>query len=129
MSSNQNFVRTFIAGGAITEFACVSVNGDGKVVVTTAGTDAACIGVAQRACSAGDAVDVVIFGLTRVVCGAAGIAAFETTPRLTAAAAGTVLAAAVGDYPNMYVQMNINQTSAASGDQLTVLFSPAGAVL
>jgi hypothetical protein len=129
MSSNQNIVRTFIAAGAITEFAIVSVNSDGKVVVTTAGTDVAAVGVAQRACSTGDPVDVVISGLTRVICAASNITAFEATPRLAAAAAGTAAVAAVGDYPDMFVQMNINQTAASSGDQITVLWSFAGAVL
>jgi len=129
MSCNQNIVRTFIAAGAITEFAVVSINSDSKVVVTTAGTDVAAVGVAQRACSTGDAVEVVVFGLTRVICAAGNINAFEATPRLTAAAGGTVGVAGVGDYPNMFVQANINQTAATSGDQLTVLWSPASAVL
>jgi len=129
MSSNQNIVTTFIAAGAITEFAVVSIDSDGKVIVTTAGTDVAAVGVAQRACSTGDAVEVVVFGLTRVICAASNINAFEATPRLAAAASGTVAVAGAGDYPNMFVQANINQTEASSGEQLTVLWSPAGAVL
>jgi len=129
MSSNQNIVRTFIAAGAITEFAVVSIDSDGKVVVTTAGTDVAAVGVAQRACSTGDAVEVVVFGLTRVICATSNINAFEATPRLAAAASGTVAVAGAGDYPNMFVQANINQTEASSGEQLTVLWSPASAVL
>ena len=46
--SDLNLSKTFIAGGAITEYALVSFNGDGKVVVTTAGSDAAVLGVAQK---------------------------------------------------------------------------------
>lgn len=120
MSSNQNFVTTYIAAEAITEFALVSINAAGKIVITTAGTDAACVGVAQRAGVAGDAIDVVVFGLTRVIAG--GNIAFETETRLAAAAAGKMVPAVALDYPTARCQANINQVSAVAGDQITVLF-------
>ena len=49
MANTDNLV-SFVAGEAITEFAIVSLNGDGKVVITDAATDNNVVGVAQRAC-------------------------------------------------------------------------------
>ena len=118
----QNIVQSFVAAEAITEFALVSIDGNGKVTITDAGTEIGCVGVAQRACSAGDSVDVVVFGVTRVVA-SAGIT-FNTTPLLAAAANGQVAAVAQSDYPVARILPNINQTSTAgAGEQLLVLFT------
>ena len=86
----QNIVQSFVAAEAITEFALVSIDGNGKVTITDAGTEIGCVGVAQRACSAGETVDVVVFGTTRVIASAA--LTFGTTPLLTGAANGQVAA-------------------------------------
>ena len=56
----QNIVESFVAAEAITEFALVSIDGNGKITITDAGTEIGCVGVAQRACSAGETVEVVV---------------------------------------------------------------------
>ena len=121
---SYNCVKTFIAGGAITEFAVVSQDADGKVVVTTAATDFAVVGVAQRACSAGDAVEVVVYGETRVI--ASGLITFVTTPLLAADTAGKVQPCEASDttfYQIARALPNINQKSAAANVQLNVFFT------
>ena len=126
--ADTQIIQSFIAAGAITEFALVSIDANGKVVVTTAATDAACVGVAQRAASAGEAVDVVIHGLTRVIAG--GAITFNTSPLVMATTAGAVAAHATsGNYAIARVIPNINQTSAAANDQLLVVFTGANNLL
>ena len=122
--ANTDNIISFVAGGAITEFALVSINGDGKVEVTTAPTDINVIGVAQRAASAGESVEVLIHGITRVVI--SQNLPFHNNTILAAAAAGQVQPCAVGDntfFPVARVLPNINQTSSAgAGEQIKVLF-------
>jgi len=115
-----NIVNSFIAAGAITEFAAVKIDAAGKVVVATTGTTSTVVGVAQRAASTGDAVDVVIFGETKMI--SDGALTFATTPRLSVTTAGNVEAAAAADYPVARVIPNINQISSAAGEQINVLF-------
>lgn len=123
MANTDNIV-SFVAGGAITEYALVSINADGKVEVTTAPTDINVVGVAQRGASAGEAVEVLIHGITRVVISQA--LTFHNNPILAAAAAGQVQPCAVGDttfFPVARVLPNINQKSTAgAGEQIKVLF-------
>ena len=119
----MNIVKTFIANGTITEYALVSVDTAGKVGITTAGTSVKVVGVAQRAASAGDVVDVLIFGETRVIAG--GTIDPNTEPRLAAVAAGTgkVEAVTSGKYPVCRMIPNVNQESAVANDQIVVLFT------
>jgi len=118
----QNIVQTFVAAEAITEFALVSIDANGKITITDAGTEIGCVGVAQRACNAGDTVEVVVFGTTKVIAG--GSIAFHTTPILTGAANGEVAAVGSNDFPVCRVLPNINQTAAAAqGEQFLVLFT------
>jgi hypothetical protein len=118
----QNIVESFVAAEAITEFALVSIDANGKITITDAGTEIGCVGVAQRACSAGDTVEVVIHGTTRVI--ASDALVFGTTPILTGAANGEVAAVTSGKYPVCRVLPNINQKStAAQGEQFLVLFT------
>ena len=118
----QNIVQSFVAAEAITEFALVSIDANGKVTITDAGTEIGCVGVAQRACSAGETVDVVVHGTTKVI--ASGAIAFHTTPILTGAANGEVAAVGSSTFPVARVLPNINQTAAAAqGEQLLVLFT------
>tara|TARA_R100000655_G_scaffold84881_1_gene124518 strand:+ start:577 stop:963 length:387 start_codon:yes stop_codon:yes gene_type:complete len=120
MATNQ-IIQSFIAGGTITEFQIVSVNAQGKVEVSTNGTDKNCVGIAQRGASAGDPVDVVVFGESRAIAGGAITA--STDPRLKATTGGgKVETVAAGDFAVCRMIPNINQTSAVSGDQITVLF-------
>lgn len=121
MSTNPNII-SFVAAGAITEFAIVSMDNAGKIVVTTAATDNKVVGVAQRACSAGDSVEVLVHGITRVI---ASGAIDETTPILSADTAGAVQpceAADVTFYPVARFLPNINQIDVAANDQCFVYF-------
>ena len=118
--ANTKIIKSYIAASTITEFALVSVDVNGKIAVTSAGNDVTCIGVAQRAAAAGDSVDVVTFGETRVIAG--GAIAPATEPRLSAHTGGTVTAASATRYPVARILPNINQTSASTNDQILVLF-------
>ena len=122
MANTDNLV-SFVAGEAITEFAIVSLNGDGKVVITDAATDNNVVGVAQRACSAGEAVDVLIYDITRVIAGQS--LTFNSTPILAAITDGKVQACEAADttfFPIARVIPNINQKTASAGDQIKVMF-------
>jgi len=125
MANTDNIV-TFIAGGAITEFALVSVNTAGKVIVTdgaTAGQDSRCIGVAQRACSSGDPVDVIISGKTRVIAGAT-IANSVSLVMVKDSSGGKVEAhASSGNYSIGSIIPNVNQVSSAANDQILINFT------
>lgn len=117
-------VKTFIAGGAITEYAVVSMDAAGKVQVTTAATDASVVGVAQRACASGDPVEVVVYGETRVI--AAESITFNSTPLVAAAAAGKVQPCEASDttfYQVARALPNINRLSAAADTQFNVFFT------
>lgn len=119
-----NQPESFICASTVTEFALVSIDSNGKVAVTTAATDIACVGVAQRAALAGESVDVITHGNTRVIAGET-IADFSASPRLAATTAGKVQKAEASDsgfFPTCFVIPNINQTSAAANDQVLVEF-------
>lgn len=117
----NNIVQSFIAASTITEFALVSIDGNGKVAVTTAGTDKACIGVAQRGASAGEPVDVIISGVSRVIAG--GSITFTASLVMASAAGKVVTHATSGKYAIGRIIPNINQTSAAANDQLSIVFT------
>ena len=123
MANTDNMI-SMIAGGTITEFAVVSLDGNGKAVVTTAATDQNVIGVAQRAASAGDVVEILVHGITRVI--ASQAITFNTNSILAAAASGQVQPCAVGDttfFPIARVIPNINQKSTGgAGEQFKVYF-------
>jgi hypothetical protein len=122
MANTDNFV-SFVAAEAITEFAAVSVDSAGKIVITDASTDEACVGIAQRACSAGDAVDVAVGGISRAIAGAA--IAPETTSLLMAEANGNLipLVKGSGNFSIARILPNINHHSPADGDQIKVVFT------
>ena len=116
-----NIIQSFIAAGTITEFALVSIDGNGKVAVTTAADDKKCVGVAQRAASAGEAVDVVISGVSRVIAG--GSITFTSSLVMATAAGNVATHATSGNYAIGRIIPNINQTSAAANDQLSIVFT------
>ena len=118
----QNIVKSFICASAVTEFAIVAIDANGKIAVATDATSPAVVGVAQRAASAGDSVEVCVFGLTRIIAG--GSLTFVTTPLLAVTTGGKVKSGLTsGDYAVARVMPNINQTSAAANEQLVVLFT------
>lgn len=122
MANTDNIV-SFVAGGAITEFATVSVDVNGKAVVTTLPADEACIGVAQRAVSAGDAVEVVIGGTTRAVAGAT--IAPATTSLLMVEAGGKLIpfVKGSGNFSIARIIPNTQHAAPADGDQIKVIFT------
>ena len=122
MANTDNMI-SFIAAEAITEFAAVSVDSAGKVVITDASTDEASVGIAQRACSAGDAVDVIVSGVSRAIAGAA--IAPETTSLLMAETNGNLIpfVAGSGNFSVARILPNINHHSPADGDQIRVVFT------
>ena len=121
---NNQTIQTFVAGGAITEFALVSLDAAnaGKVKITENGTEKACVGIAQRAATAGEAVEVVTYGLSRAIAG--GNITASTDPRLKAVtgATGKVETVASGDFAVCRMIPNINQTTAVNNDQILVMF-------
>lgn len=126
--ANTDNIISMIAAGTITEFAVVSLDTNGKAVVATAGTDFKVIGVAQRGASAGDAVDILVHGITRVIAGEA--ITFATTPILSATTAGKVQACITSGgsadttfYPIARALPNINQKVVADGEQFFALFT------
>lgn len=121
MSTNPN-IMSFVAASAVTEFAVVSMDSAGKVAVTSAATDDKVVGVAQRAAAAGDAVEVLVHGITRII---ASEAIDETTPILSAATGGKLQpceAADVTFYPIARLLPNINQTQVNADEQGFVYF-------
>jgi hypothetical protein len=120
----NNNILSFIAAGTITEYALVATDVNGKVAVCTDPQDDNCIGVAQRACSAGDAVEVALLGsITRAIAG--GAIAPATMSLLMATTAGKLVAwdGGAGNYAVAQVLPNINQASASDGDQILVAFT------
>jgi hypothetical protein len=121
--AEQNIVKSYIAGGTITEFALVKLETDGDVVVADVATDANVIGVAQRAASSGDIVDVVVHGLTRAI--------VETGINLTSAvslpvqvgATGGVDANASGGYGIGYLIPSKQNLNLAAGEQVEIIFN------
>jgi len=121
MATTDNII-TLVAAEAITEFALVSVDVNGKATITDAATEDNCIGVAQRACSAGDVVEVAVLGKTRAIAG--GTIAPATMNLLMATTGGKLIAfdGAATKYAVARMLPNVNQVSAVDGDQISVIF-------
>lgn len=116
-----NIINSFVAAEAITEFALVSVDTAGKIVITDAANDPRCIGIAQRACSLGDTVEVVVQGTSRVI---AGATIANTVSLVMAATDGKVATHATsGNYSIGQILPNINQVSSSAGDQILIKFT------
>lgn len=122
MATTDNII-SLVAAEAITEFALVSVDVNGKATITDAATENNCVGVAQRACDAGDVVEVVVFGKSRAIAG--GNIAPATMNLLMATTGGKLIAfdAATDKYAVARMIPNINQASASDGDQIFVIFT------
>ena len=122
MANTDNMI-SFIAAEAITEFAAVSVDSAGKVVITDASNDDSSIGIAQRACSAGDAVDIIVSGVSRAIAGDA--IAPETMSLLMAETNGNLIpfVPGSGNFSIARILPNINHHSPADGDQIRVVFT------
>ncbi len=121
--ANTDNMHSFIAASTITEFALVAVDSAGKVAVVTDPTSEAAVGIAQRAVAAGEAVDVIISGLTRAIAG--GAIAPETTSLLMASTSGKLVAfvKGSGNFSVARIIPNINHASPADADQVKVVFT------
>ena len=119
--ANTDNIISFVAAEAITEYALVSVDTAGKIVITDDADDRRCVGVAQRACALGDSVEVKVNGITRVV---AGATIANTVSLIMADTAGKVVTHATsGNFSIGQVLPNINQVSSAAGDQIFINFT------
>ena len=117
----NQIIKTFVCASAVTEFALVAIDSAGKIAVATDPTANTIVGVAQRAGDAGDVVDVVIAGETRVIAG--GSITITSSTVLAVTTAGAVQAAASTHYPVGFSLPNINQTGVALNEQFSILFS------
>ena len=117
----NQIIKTFVCASAVTEFALVAIDSAGKIAVATDPTANTIVGVAQRAGSTGDVVDVVIAGETRVIAG--GSITITSSTVLAVTTAGAVQAAASSHYPVGFSLPNSNQTSVALNEQFSILFS------
>jgi hypothetical protein len=119
--ANTDNIISFVAAEAITEYALVSVDTAGKIVITDDADDRRCVGVAQRACALGDSVEVKVNGITRVV---AGATIANTVSLIMADTDGKVVTHATsGNFSIGQVLPNINQVSSAAGDQIFINFT------
>ena len=66
--NNHSVYKTFIASASITALTLVKIDSDAKVTPCTASTDIP-VGVAQLSGASGDAINVCISGVSRVVAG------------------------------------------------------------
>ncbi len=66
--NNQAIYKTFIASASITALTLVKLDGDAKVTPCTASDDKV-IGVAQIGGASGDAINVCLGGISRVIAG------------------------------------------------------------
>lgn len=121
--AEQNIVKSYIAGGAITEFALVKLETDGDVVVATSPTTADVIGVAQRAASTGDIVDVVVHGLTRAIVDTAIDLTSAVALPVQCGANGHLDANASGGYGIGYLIPSKQNLALASGEQVEIIFN------
>ena len=117
----NNIIKSFVADGAVTEFALVSSTTAGKVSITTAATDARCIGIAQRACADGEVVEVLVQGESRVIAG--GTIANSASLVMATTAGKVATHATAGNYSIGQLLPNINQTSASANDQVLIKFT------
>ena len=122
MANTDNMI-SFVAASAITEFRLVSVTAAGKIALPTAATAEACVGIAQRAASAGEAVDVIVSGISRAIAGD-GIDPETTSLLMVDANAELVpLVKGSGNFSMARILPNINHHSPADGDQIKVVFT------
>ena len=66
--NNHAIYKTFIASASISALTLVKLDSDAKVTPCTASTDIP-VGVAQIAGASGDAINVCVFGVSRVIAG------------------------------------------------------------
>ena len=119
--ANTDNIISFVAAEAITEYALVSVDTAGKIVITDAATDRRCVGIAQRACALGDSVEVKVNGISRVI---AGATIANSVSLVMADTDGKVITHEIsGNFSIGQIIPNINQVSSSAGDQVFMNFT------
>jgi hypothetical protein len=122
--NNHAIYKTFIASASITALTLVKLDSDAKVTPCTASTDIP-VGVAQLAGASGDAINVCISGVSRVVAGgtitagthffvqpgtAGKVYAYDGTGASTQIIAGRFLP-------------NVANTAASANEEIEILFN------
>lgn len=126
--ANTDNIITMVAAEAITAYSVVALDANGKAALPSGGDDDGILGVAQRGAAAGEVVEIIVAGITRVKAGA-GIT-FATTPLLMAADDGELVAVTSSNYPVARALPNINQKSTAgAGEEFFVYFFGPSIVL
>ena len=118
--------RTRLCGGTVGEFKVVKGAADGKIEQATAATEQSVCGVAQVSGVATDNIRVVTFGVTTAIAGAALDSTNAADYNLMVDAQGR-LVTWVGGVGTEYVvgqwMPSETQPTAATGDQITVMFT------
>lgn len=122
MANTDNMI-SFVAAEAITEFRLVSVDTDGKIELTDTSNVESCVGIAQRAASAGEAVDVIVSGISRAVAGNAITPGTTSLLMVDANAELVPLVKGSGNFSVARILPNINHNAPADGDQIKVVFT------
>jgi hypothetical protein len=122
--NNHAIYKTFIASASITALTLVKLDSDAKVTPCTASTDVP-VGIAQLAGASGDAINVCISGVSRVVAGgtitagthffvqpgtAGKVYAYDGTGASTQIIAGRFLP-------------NVANTAASANEEIEILFN------
>ena len=124
MAYQNTQIISFVAGENLDGFNFVKVNNVGKVVKCTLATDTP-IGVSQRGCESGDAVEVVISGLTKVIAG--GVITCATDHFVMPGLAGKAYKWADGagvEIPAGRFIPNQNLLASADGVEVLINFQP-----
>ena len=121
--AEQNIVKSYITGEAITEFALVKVHTDGTVYLAGAADGAKIVGVAQRAAASGDIVEVVVHGLTRtIVANQIDLSSAVSLP-VQCGSNGHINANASGGYGIGYIIPSAKNLILDTGEQVEIIFN------
>jgi len=122
--NNHSIYKTFIASESITALTLVKLDGDAKIVPCTASTDVP-VGVAQLTGVSGDAINVCISGISRVVAG--GTITSGTNFFVQPGLAGKVYAydgtgAGTQTIAGRFLP-NVANTAASANEEIEILFN------
>ena len=118
--------RTRLCGGTIGEYKVVKGAADGKIEQATAATEQSVCGIAQTSGVATDNIRVVVFGVSTAIAGAALDSTNAADYNLMVDAQGRLITWAGGvgtEYAVAQWLPSADQPTAATGDQITVVFT------
>ena len=119
-------IITLIAAESITALQAVKFDSDGKAALADGTTGELVDGIAQRSASAGDAVEVVIFGRTKAIAGDAIEAGTDSLLMVEAATARLIPYDGSGGGTQRSIARVIysqNVTAYADGDEIEIIFT------